>query len=152
MRRPRVAFCGMGLASAGVSRTKWRIDMERSGIAVIAVASFMLASAPMAQQPAPPGAPEAGQTQKVHVSDADLEKFVDIYVDLLDTEAKFEQEIAGVQTEEQALEVQERMQQEGLGKLARHGWTAERYVLVAETIKADASLTEKTIALIEARD
>jgi hypothetical protein len=71
---------------------------------------------------------------------------------LLDTEAKFEQEIAGVQTEEQALEVQGRMQQEGLGKLARHGWTAERYVLVAETIKADANLTEKAIALIEARD
>jgi hypothetical protein len=126
--------------------------MERSSIAVVAAASFMFASAPMAQQPAPGGAPRAGQTQEVQVSDADLEKFVDIYVDLLDTEAKFEQEIAGAQTEEQALEAQERMQQEGLGKLARHGWTAERYVLVAETIRADANLTEKTVALIEARE
>jgi hypothetical protein len=126
--------------------------MERSSFAVFVAASFMLASGSMAQQPAPRGAPEPGQTQQIQVSDADLEKFADIYVDLLDTEAKFEQEIAGAQTEEQALEAQERMQQEGLGKLARHGWTAERYVLVAETIRADANLTEKTIALIEARD
>ena len=126
--------------------------MERSSIAVITAASFMLASGPMAQQPAPRGAPQAGQIQEVQVSDADLEKFADIYVDLLDTQAKFEQEIAGAQTEEQALEVQGRMQKEGLGKLARHGWTAERYVLVAETIKSDADLTEKTVALIEARD
>jgi len=126
--------------------------MERSNIAVIAAASFMLASGSIAQQPAPRGAPQAGQTQEVNVSDADLEKFADIYVDLLDTQAKFEAEIAGVQTEEQALEVQGRMQQESLGKLARHGWTAERYVLVSETIKADANLTEKAIALIEERD
>ena len=126
--------------------------MERSNIAVIAAASLMLASGSMAQQPAPRGAPESGQPQQVEVSDADLERFADIYVDLLDTQAKFEQEIAGAQTEEQALEVQERMQKEGLGKLARHGWTAERYVLVAEAIRADAKLTEKTVALIEARD
>jgi hypothetical protein len=146
-----VASAGMGLASGGVSRTNRRIAMDRSSIAVMAVASLMLASGPLAQQPAPRGAPQAGQTQEVQVSDADLEKFVDIYVDLLDTEAKFEREIAGVETEEQALEVQERMQQEGLGKLARHGWTPERYVLVAETIGADANLTERAVALIEAR-
>ena len=126
--------------------------MERSNIAVIAAASFMLASGSIAQQPAPRGAPQAGQTQEVEVSDADLEKFADIYVDLLETQAKFEEEIAGVQTEDQAREVQGRMQQESLGKLARHGWSAERYVLVSETIKADANLTEKTIALIEERD
>ncbi|HSC16980.1 MAG TPA: DUF4168 domain-containing protein [Gammaproteobacteria bacterium] len=126
--------------------------MERSNIAVIAAASFMLASGSIAQQPAPRGAPQARQTQEVKVSDADLEKFADIYVDLLETQAKFEEEIAGVQTEDQAREVQGRMQQESLGKLARHGWSAERYVLVSETIKADANLTEKTIALIEERD
>ena len=80
--------------------------MERSNIAVIAAASFMLASGSIAQQAAPRGAPQAGQTQEVEVSDADLEKFADIYVDLLETQAKFEEEIAGVQTEDQAREVQ----------------------------------------------
>ena len=126
--------------------------MERSTIALLAAASFVLASGALAQQPAPRGAPPPAQTQEVELSDADLEKFADIYVDLLDTEAKFEQELGGVQTEEQARELQTRMQQEGMAKLARHGWTAERYLLVGEAIQSDAQLTEKTIALIENRN
>ena len=126
--------------------------MERSIIALLAGVSFVFASSSMAQQPAPRGAPPAAQAQEVELSNADLEKFADIYVDLLDTEAKFEEELAGVQTEDQAREVQTRMQQESMAKLARHGWTAERYVLVGETIKSDAELTEKTIALIEGKN
>jgi uncharacterized protein HemX len=125
--------------------------MERSSIALIAAASFALASGVMAQQPAPRDAP-TGQAQEIQLTDADLEKFADIYVDLLDTEAKYEEELAGIETEEQARDLQTRMQQESVAKLARHGWTAERYVLTGEAIKADATLTEKTLAIIERRD
>ena len=112
---------GMELACDVVSGTKRRIDMERSNIALIAAASFALASGVMAQQPAPRVPPQAGQSQEIQLSDADLEKFADIYVDLLDTEAKFEEELAGAQTEDQAREVQTRMQEESVAKLARHG-------------------------------
>ncbi len=126
--------------------------MERSSIALIAAASFVLASAAVAQQPAPRLPPQAGQSQEIQLSDADLDKFADIYVDLLDTEAKFEEELAGAQTEEKAREVQTRMQEESVAKLARHGWSAERYVLTGEAIKSDANLTERTIAKIEERD
>ncbi len=126
--------------------------MERSTIALIAAASFALASGALAQQPAPRIPPQAGESQEIRLSDADLEKFADIYVDLLDTEAKFEEELAGVQTDDQAREVQTRMQQESVAKLARHGWSAERYELVGEAIKSDASLTERAITKIEARD
>ena len=126
--------------------------MERSIITMIAAASFVLASGSMAQQPTPRGAPQAGQSQEIQLSDADLEKFADIYVDLLDTEAKFEEELAGAQTEVQAREVQTRMQQESVAKLERHGWTPERYVLVGEAIKSDANLTEKALAMIAERD
>ena len=124
--------------------------MQRSSIALIATASFMLVSAALGQQGAPRGAP--AQTQEMQLSDADLEKFADIYVDLLDTQDKFEQELAGVQTEDQARDLQARMQVESVAKLERHGWTAERYVLVGEAIKADPKLTEKTVALIEKKD
>jgi hypothetical protein len=126
--------------------------MERSNIALIAAASFALASSSLAQQPTPRDLPQAGQSQGIQVSDSDLETFADIYVDLLDTEAKFEEELAGVETEEQALELQTRMQQESVAKLARRGWSAERYVLVGEAIKSDPQLTERTIAMIEKRD
>ena len=126
--------------------------MERSSIALIAAASFLLASASMAQQPTPRGAPQTGEIQEVRLSDADLEKFADIYVDLADTQAKFEEELANVQTDDQARDLQARMQVESVAKLERHGWTAERYVLVGEAIKADPKLTEKTVALIEKKD
>jgi hypothetical protein len=126
--------------------------MERSTIALIAAASFALASGGVAQQPAPRDPPRADQSQVIQVSDADLETFADLYVDLLDTQAKFEEEAAGVQTEEQARELETRAQQESVAKLARRGWSAERYVLVGEAIKSDPKLTEKTIALIEERD
>jgi hypothetical protein len=126
--------------------------MERSSIALIAAASFLLASGAMAQQPPPRGAPPAAQAQEVELSDADLAKFADIYVDLMDTQATFEQELEKVQTEDQARALQTRMQEESVAKLARHGWTAERYVLVGEAIKADPDLTEKAVALIEDKD
>ena len=126
--------------------------MERSIIALIAAASFALASGGAAQQPTPRDPPQAGQSQGIRVSDADLETFADIYVDLLDTEAKFEEELAGVETEEQARELQTRMQQESVAKLARRGWSAERYVLVGEAIQSDPQLTERTLAMIEERD
>ena len=126
--------------------------MERSNIALIAVASFVLASGAFAQQPAPRSAPPAGQAQKVQLSDADLEKFADIYVDLAKTEAKFEGELAGAQSEDQAREVQARMEEENVAKLARHGWTPERYVLAVQTINADPQLAEKTLAIIERKN
>jgi hypothetical protein len=125
--------------------------MERTTLASIAAAAFALATVSTAQQPNPRGAPQGGQVQEIQLSDADLEKFAEIYVDLLVTEAKFEQELQRAATEEQTREVQARMQQEGATKLTRHGWTAERYVLVGQTIQSDPELTEKTLALIESR-
>lgn len=126
--------------------------MERSSIALIAAASFVLASGALAQQPAPRAAPPAGQTQEVQPSDADLEKFADIYVDLAVTEAKFEGELAGARTEDEAREVQARMEEENVAKLTRHGWTPERYVRMVQTINADPQLAEKALAIIERKD
>ena len=126
--------------------------MERSNIVLIAAASFVLASGALAQQPAPRAAPPAGQAQKVELSDADLEKFADIYVDLAVTEAKFEGELAGADTEDEAREVHARMEEENVAKLERHGWTPERYVLAVQTINADPQLAEKTLAIIERKN
>jgi hypothetical protein len=126
--------------------------MERSNIALIAVASLVLASGAIAQQPAPRAAPPAGQAQEVQLSDADLEKFADIYVDLANTDAKFEDDLAGAQTEDEAREVQARMEEENVAKLVRHGWTPERYVSVVKAINSNPQLAEKTLAIIERRN
>jgi hypothetical protein len=126
--------------------------MERSNKVLIAAAALAFAASATAQQPAPRGAPPAGQAQEIQVSDADLEKFADIYVDLLETQGKFEEELGSAETDEQARDVQARIQLESIEKLTRHGWTAERYVRVGEVIRSDPTLTEKTLALIDERD
>lgn len=125
--------------------------MERSNIALIAAATLVLAWSAGAQQTAPRAAPPSSQEQ-IEVSDADLRKFADIYVDLLDTETKYEAELGSAKTDEEAREVQTRMQLEGVEKLSKHGWTAERYVRVGEAIQSDPNLTAKTLALIEGRN
>ncbi len=86
------------------------------------------------------------------MSDADLEKFADIYVDLTETVTKFEAELAKAKSGDDQLEVQERMQQESVAKVAQHGWTPERYVSVGDAINANPELAKKTLALIENRD
>jgi uncharacterized protein HemX len=127
--------------------------MERSNKVLIAAAALAFSAGSLAQQqPAPRAAPPTGQAQELQLSDADLEKFADIYVDLLETQGKFEQELGSAETEEEARDVQARIQIESVEKLTRHGWTAERYVLVGEAIRSDPTLTEKTLALIDDRD
>jgi hypothetical protein len=126
--------------------------MERLSIALLAAITMVLGSSGLAQEPGQRGSPPVGQGQNVQLSDADLEKFADIYVDLSETAAKFEAELAAAKSEDDALKVQSRMQQESVAKVEQHGWTAERYVSVGDAINANPELAEKTLALIEDRD
>jgi Domain of unknown function (DUF4168) len=126
--------------------------MERLSIALLAAIALVLGSTVLAQEPGARGAPPVGQGQNMQLSDADLEKFADIYVDLTETVAKFEAELAKAKSGDDQLEVQERMQQESVAKVAQHGWTPERYVSVGDAINANPALAEKTLALIDDRD
>ena len=85
------------------------------------------------------------------VSDAELETFASIYVDLLDTASKFDAEIKGAQSEEHALEIRGRAQTESIAKVERHGWTPEKFNSVSEAINKDPNLTDKAVKLIEAK-
>ena len=126
--------------------------MERLSIALLAAIALVLGSTVLAQEPGARGAPPVGQGQNMQLSDADLEKFADIYVDLTETVAKFEAELAKAKSGDDQLAVQERMQQESVAKVAQHGWTPERYVSVGDAINANPALAEKTLALIDDRD
>jgi hypothetical protein len=123
--------------------------MER--LSIVLAAAVALASNAWAQEGAERTAPPPGAAQQVEVSDADLETFADIYVDLLATADKFEQQLAGAQTEEEAEEVQAQMASESTEKVARRGWTPEHFVAVGEAINANQELAAKTLALIQDR-
>ena len=124
--------------------------MRTSALAISAAFAFAVAHASFAQQPpeAPiTRAPSAAAT----VSDADLETFASIYVDLLDTASKFQAELQAAQSEEQTLEIRSRAQTESIAKVERRGWTPDKFNSVSEAINSDPALTEKAVQLIEAR-
>ncbi|HUQ51301.1 MAG TPA: DUF4168 domain-containing protein [Gammaproteobacteria bacterium] len=114
-------------------------------LAVGAVAAFAAAPVSFAQQ----SETVAPATEPTTVSDADLETFALIYVDLLDTVDKFRAEIEAVQTEEQALGIRERMQTESIAKVAQRGWTPEKFNSIGDAINRDPGLAEKAASLIE---
>jgi len=128
--------------------------MERP-IAIVAATALLAfaasAHAQREQQPAERGAPPSAAQPSAPVSDADLEKFADIYVDLEQTSDKYQSQIAAAKSEEEARDLQSRMREESTATVAQHGWTPERYVTVADAINADRSLAAKTLELISKR-
>jgi hypothetical protein len=125
----------------------------RTSIVAMWVASA-LAAAPVSfaqQAPAAPSerAPSAATTA---VSDAELETFASIYVDLLDTAAKFEAEMKSAQSEEQALAIRERIETESVAKVAQRGWTPQKFNSVGDAINNNPALADKAAKLIDEKN
>ena len=112
-----------------------------------------LATAPISFAQRPPDAPGAQPpaAQTIKVSDAELETFAAIYVDLIDTAAKFQAEMESAQSEQQALAIRERAQEESVKKVTQRGWTPEKFSRVGDAINDDPALTERAVKLIEAK-
>jgi hypothetical protein len=98
-----------------------------------------LQEAPSAQEPL------AGPSA---VSDTDLDTFTTIYVDLLETVEKFGPQMELAQSEQQAQEIRVQMQEESLAKVARRGWTPEKFNDVTNAINSDQRLSERAAKLI----
>ena len=123
---------------------------------LVAAAALAMAPAALAQQPAPPPdqpVPQEDPQQQVpaDVSEDDLETFADIYVDLEETVTKFESEMSSVETEQEAQDVQVRMQQESFEKIAERGWTPEKFNMVVQAVNSDPTLLERALQLIDER-
>jgi hypothetical protein len=108
--------------------------------------------APQQQAPAPPPAPAPVPNQQAaaaEVTDSQLDTFTTIYVDLQEMNAEFQQELAGVETEDEALELQARMQQDSVAAIEEHEWSVDEYNQVAEAINAQPDVLERAFELIE---
>ena len=124
--------------------------MRTSTMTIWLAAALAAAPASFAQRsPDAPGA-EPPAAEATRVSDAELETFAAIYVDLIDTAAKFQAEMEAAQTEQQALAIRERAQTESVAKVTQRGWTPEKFSRVGDAINDDPALTEKAVKLIEA--
>jgi hypothetical protein len=110
----------------------------------LAGANYAAAQAPESSPPTRQ-APQAAQ----QVTDEELDTFATIYVELLETAAKFQEEMQNATTEEEAESIQNKMREESIEKVERHGWTPDKFNAVAEAINADPVLAERTANLIE---
>jgi hypothetical protein len=112
----------------------------------------------LAQQAEPPPvappaaeAPDPVAPDTPEVSSADLETFVEIYVDLQETVHKYETELAAAETAEEAQDVQERIHEESVEKIAEYGWNIDRYNSVAQTVNSNPELVQRAVRMIEER-
>jgi len=124
--------------------------MRTSTVAILA-AFALAAPVSFAQQSPEPRSERAPSTEAITVSDAELETFATIYVDLLETAEKFEAEMKAAQTEDQALDVRQRIETESVAKVEQRGWTPTKFNSVSEAINGSPALTEKVVKLIETK-
>jgi hypothetical protein len=124
--------------------------MRTSTMTMWVISALAMAQASFAQRaPEESSGRAAPSTEAAAVSDAELDTFATIYVDLLATAAKFEAEMSSAQTEEQAQAVKARVQTESVAKVAQHGWTPEKFNAVSEAINRTPGLADKAVKLIE---
>ena len=95
---------------------------------------------PVPQQPAVQPA--------VEVTDADMEKFAEIYVDVETRRAEVADELTTTEEPVEAEEAQVRLQQELVATIEGHGWTVDRYNVIATAISNDPAKRDKTVELI----
>jgi hypothetical protein len=110
---------------------------------------------PQQQQPTPPPPQQQqqqptmpGQQQTVSVSDSDIQKFAEIYVEVEETRNELTLEMNEASSQEEAQEIQTRMQQEIVAAIADHGWSVDRYNDVATAISNDPELRTQALDLI----
>lgn len=120
-----------------------RLALTLFSLLWVAAANVQAQRAPEAPQPQ---APSAGASA---VSDAELDTFATIYVDLLETVAKYEPQMQSAQSEQQAQDIRVKMQEESIAKVARRGWTPDKFNSVAQAINGDPHLSDRAAKLIE---
>jgi hypothetical protein len=101
----------------------------------------------LAQVQEPSAPPDPGQ-QTAPVSQADLQKFAEIYVDVTEVRNKMSLEMSEASSQEQAQEIQRRMQEATVAAISERGWSVERYNDVANAISNDPELRTKAVDLI----
>jgi hypothetical protein len=123
--------------------------MRASIVALLLAAALPTAHVSMAQQPAERSPEPIAPSQAQPISDDELDTFATIYVDLLQTVEKYKGEMQSAQTEEEATQIQGRMQEESVEKVAQHGWTPEKFNSIADAVNNDPALSEKAVKLIQ---
>lgn len=116
---------------------------------IAAITGFGLAAASsslLAQQEAPQTPQAVPQTQ---VGEPEVKKFAEIYVEIEKTRSELSREMADAENEEEAEEIQGRMQDKIVEAIEDSGWSMAEYNQVAQAINDDPQLREQAITHIK---
>jgi hypothetical protein len=117
--------------------------MKHSIIAAIAGLGLVAGSGLLFAQVQPPQPPP--DAQQAEVGEQDVQKFAEIYVEIEKTRNDLSREMANAETQEEAQDIQARMQDEIIGKIEDSGWSMAQYNQVANAINNDPQLREQAI-------
>jgi DNA-directed RNA polymerase specialized sigma54-like protein len=112
----------------------------------LCMSAFAVSGATFAQteQPAPPPV----EQEATQVTDADMQKFAEIYVDVETKRAEIADELNASVEPVPAEEAQVRLQEELVATVEEHGWSVDQYNQVATAISNDPEKRDKTVELI----
>ncbi|MEX2494677.1 MAG: DUF4168 domain-containing protein [Woeseia sp.] len=113
-----------------------------------AAGAFLLTGGAVQAQVEQPAAPPMPEQQAASVSQGDIEKFAQIYVQVEETRSELALEMNDAATPEQAQEIQARMQQEIVAAIDDHGWSVDKYNEVATAISNDDEMRSRALDLI----
>lgn len=131
------ALCGLGLA-AGSSLAQENPPPQQPP-----------QPPPPQEREAPPPPPSQTQPQQqVDVSDAEMQKFAEIYVDVQETRDELSSQLRETESQESAQEIQARMRDAITDTIEQHDWSVEKYNRVATAINNDPDMREEALERI----
>lgn len=83
------------------------------------------------------------------VTDEDIGTFAKIYVGIEREAHRYEQAISQADSEEEAQEIQARLQADTLAVLEKHGWSQEKLDRITRALNADPALAAEALRRIE---
>jgi len=113
---------------------------------LLAMAQTPQPSQPQTTPPPPPAPAPSPEAQRV--KEADLTKFARIYVDVQQTREEMSVEMSQAQTQEEAREVQLKMQEEIEQTIQDHGWTVDKYNQTATMINANPDQRDEVLDMV----
>ncbi|HEX6992677.1 MAG TPA: DUF4168 domain-containing protein [Gammaproteobacteria bacterium] len=106
--------------------------------------------APVPGLPFPSGVPAVPASEQADdLADDDIETFAKIYVALEREAQRYERAIAEAESEQEAQEIQARLQSDSLAILERHGWSQQKFDRVAKTLNARPELAAEALRRID---
>ncbi|MFW6085512.1 MAG: DUF4168 domain-containing protein [Gemmatimonadota bacterium] len=122
--------------------TTGRVLAALAGLALVAAlqAPGLVAQDQM-QQP-----PQQQQAPDIEISDAELEQFVNAYLEVEEIQMELNEDLQTAQATEEAQQLQQAANQEMAAAISENGMETERFSLIAQAINADPELQEEFAA------